>query len=243
MTVKLHQDVVDFHSHVLPGADHGAVTIDETASQLKFAKDAGVTRIIATPHFYPHRHIVEKFLSKREKSYMELKESGVLEDAPQIRLGAEVLLCENLYKLPRLNELCVYGSNTILLELPFSDISDNHVKTVSEIINMGLDVVLAHADKYLCTDIEKFIAVGARLQLNADAFTSVFRKKSHIYGWLDGGKVVAIGSDIHKKDKSAYKRFVKAKKKIGTNLDYLCKKSDEIWEKSKDFFSKQIAAK
>lgn len=235
---KLYHNVVDFHSHVLPGADHGSAFVEESAAQFKFAKNAGVTRIIATPHFYPHRHSVEKFLARREKSYMLLKDSGVLENAPQIRLAAEVLLCENLHKLPGLSELCIYGTNTILIELPFSDISDPHVKTVSEIMNMGLDVVLAHADKYPHADIERFVYIGAKLQINANAITSIFNKKPHIYNWLDRGEVVALGSDIHKTDKRAYKDFVKAQKRIGNNLGYLCKKSDEIWSMSKDFFAK-----
>ena len=123
----------------------------------------------------------------------------------------------------------------LLLELPFSDISDSHVKTVLKILDVGIDVVLAHANKYSRADIEKFIFIGARLQLNADAFTSFFDKKSHFYEWLYRGDVVALGSDIHKRDRSAYKKFVKAQKKIGENLSYLCQKSDEIWENSKDF--------
>lgn len=235
MTDKIFPDVVDFHSHVLPDADHGSASVEETSVQFKFAKNAGVTRIIATPHFYPHRHSVDKFLLRREKAYMSLADSGILEDAPQIRLASEVLLCENLHKLPGVEKLCIHGTNIIILELPFSDVSDSHVKTVAEIMKLGLEVVLAHADKYERADIERFIFIGARLQLNANAFTSVFYKKPHIFDWLDRGDAVALGSDIHNKDKKAYKNFVKAKKKIGANLNYLCKKSDEIWSKSKDF--------
>ncbi len=235
MTQNLYPDVVDFHSHVLPGADHGSASVEDSTIQLKFAKNAGVTRIIATPHFYPHRHSVEKFLLRREKSYMMLKDSGLLDDAPRVRLGSEVLLCENLHKLPGLSDLCIYGTNVILLELPFLDISDNHVKTVSKIMDMGLDVVLAHADKYERADIERFIYIGARLQVNADAFSSFFFKKPHLFDWIDRGDVVCLGSDIHGKNKTAYKFFSKAKKKIGNDLSYICEKSNEIWDKSRDF--------
>ena len=235
MTNEMYPDVVDFHSHVLPGADHGASSVQETSVQFKFAKNAGVTRIIATPHFYPHRHSVDKFLLRREMAYTSLLDSGILNDAPQIRLASEVLLCENLHKLPGLEKLCIQGTNIMLLELPFSDVSDSHVKTVAEIMKMGIRVILAHADKYERKDIERFIFIGAHLQLNADAFTRMLYKVPHIYDWIDRGDVVALGSDIHKKDKSAYKNFVKAKKKIGNTLNYLCKKSDEIWAQSKDF--------
>lgn len=234
MIENLYRDVVDFHSHILPGADHGTSSVEETLVQLKFAKNAGVTRIIATPHFYPHRHSVEGFLHRREKAFNLLSSGNTLDNSPSIRLGAEVLMCENLHKLPRLKDLCIYGTNILLLELPFSDVSDIHVDTVSQIMNANMDVVLAHADQYAPADIERFISVGARLQVNASALTSLF-KRQDVFDWIDRGCVVALGSDIHNKDRSAYKKFLKAQKKISSKLDYICKKSDEIWEMSKVF--------
>ena len=44
-------DVVDFHTHILPGADHGSDSVETTLRQLEFARDAGVKRLIATSHF------------------------------------------------------------------------------------------------------------------------------------------------------------------------------------------------
>ena len=234
MVEEIYRDIVDFHSHILPGADHGTSSVEETLVQLKFAKNAGVTRIIATPHFYPHRHSVDSFLLRREKSFMSLSNEKKLVGFPHIRLGAEVLLCENLHKLPNLKELCIYGTNVMLLELPFSDVSDSHVKTVSQIMDMGIDVVLAHADLYERASIEHFIFVGAKLQINASSLTTLF-KQPHIYDWIDRGDVVALGSDIHNKYKGAYKKFLKAQKKIGAELDYIREKSNEIWEMAKDF--------
>ena len=57
-------DIIDFHSHILPGADHGSSSVETSLAQLNSAKNAGVTRLIATPHFYPHRHTLEKFLAR-----------------------------------------------------------------------------------------------------------------------------------------------------------------------------------
>ena len=235
MIDNLYSDIVDFHAHVLSGADHGTASSSESAVQFKFAKNAGVTRIFAMPHFYPHRHSVDNFLLRRESSYKLLDASGVLADAPQIRLGAEVLLCENIHKLERLSDLCIYGTNIMLIELPFSDISNNHIKTVLEIMKMGIDVILAHADRYNVVDVERFISIGAKLQLNTSAFFPVFRKKTHIFDWLQRGDVVALGSDIHNKDRLAYRRFIKAQRLIGESLEYVRNKSDEIWENSKIF--------
>lgn len=231
-----NKDIVDFHAHILPGADHGSNSSDDSLHQLLYAAQAGVKRIIATPHFYPHYHTVDKFMIRREKAYLNLKER-LSPDLPEIRIGAEVLLCENLNKLPELSEFCIYGTNTLLLELPFSDISEQHVTTVSEIISEGIDVILAHADKYNTSDIEKFIPLGVKLQLNADAFLTLF-KRTNLYDWLNRDLVVALGSDIHMRDKRAYKNFSKTISKLGNSLDSVYTASNKIWENSKEYEAK-----
>ena len=42
--------MVDIHSHILPGLDDGAQTLDETLAMLKLAAESGTTDIVATPH-------------------------------------------------------------------------------------------------------------------------------------------------------------------------------------------------
>ena len=155
-------------------------------------------------------------------------------DTPDVRIGAEVLLCENLNKLPQLEELCIYGTNILLIELPFSNILDSHVATVNKILSQGFDVVLAHADKYSSSDIEKFLPLGVKLQLNANSLVTFF-KREHLYTWLEKGLVVALGSDIHKKDKSAYKRFAKAAHSLGDRVTDVYAASDKIWRSTKEY--------
>lgn len=226
-------DIVDFHSHILPGADHGSDSLNVSVTQLNLAKSAGVTRIIVTPHFYPHIHTVEDFLKRRNSAFKCLKKSLKSEMA-EIRLGAEVLLCENLDKMKSVEELCIFGTNTILVELPFSDHSDIHVDAVSGILKNGLDVVLAHADRYDKYDIEKYINLGVKLQLNASSLAKLV-KSPHLFDWLQRDLVVALGSDIHGKDKKAYKNFLKAKSKLSDSISYVRDMSDKIWNDSKEF--------
>ena len=226
-------DIVDFHAHVLPKADHGSNSVKQSISQLKIAKKAGVTRIIATPHFYPHRHSVSSFLKRRKASYAALIGSGAITpDMPEIRLGAEVLLFENIDKMPDLKMLCIEGTNYLLLELPFADLTDEHVETAAKIMQLGITVVIAHADRYDREWVEKFIKIGALIQLNADAFTFI-RKRPHLLNWVDARLVVGLGSDIHGPRRRFYNNFVNAQKKIGESLSLIVKFSDKIWEESK----------
>ena len=222
-------DIVDFHTHILPGADHGSDSVDTSIKQLKLASEAGVKRIVATPHFYPHRHTLDKFLQKREACAEALYKACV-SDSPTVKLGAEVLLCQGLEKFDRLESLCLSGSEYLLLELPFSDFRHEYCDTVRKIAKMGYKVILAHVDRYSKENIEQLLDVGVNmLQVNADSLDKLFKPK-HILEWAKQGYVVALGSDIHGADPKAYKHFLKAKVALGDSLDGVRRASDSIFE-------------
>ena len=227
-------DVVDFHAHILPRADHGSNSLKTSLTQLELAKKQGVTRIIATPHFYPHAHTLTDFLQLREKSAAELIKNST-DMSVEVKVGAEVLLCPGMENFPFLDKLCFAGTNVLLLELPFSDFKEDYCVTVSRIIESGIDVILAHADRYSPKNIEALIDVGvSKLQLNAISLTGFFKDKV-LYNWLDRNLVVALGSDIHGTDASYYKKFNKAKKSISQYLNFVKSSSDEIWNKTSNF--------
>ena len=222
-------DILDFHAHILPRADHGSSSVEETLFQLKCAALNEVSRIIATPHFYPHREDVSSFIIRRNNSYKHLLDS-ITDDLPGILLGAEVLICDNIEEMPLLDQLCISGTKTLLLELPFTDFSQNYVNSVKNLLNKGYTIIIAHADRYDPINIDKLIGVGAYIQLNADSLTRIFVSR-HIKRWLKEDKVYALGSDIHKRDKRAYTRFKKAINKLGENTNNIKKHSDSVWNK------------
>ncbi|MBQ2876618.1 MAG: hypothetical protein IJE25_06385 [Clostridia bacterium] len=223
-------DIVDFHTHVLPGADHGSYSVSESEAQLDLAAEHGVKRIIATPHFYPNSHTVDGFLERRALAF-EMLSSSLTESRPKLLLGAEVLLCEGLEKMASLDKLLISGTDTLLLELPFSGFSEGYIKSVKAIIKSGIDVVLAHVDRYDPENINKLLKIGAKAQVNASALCSFFRNKQ-LYEWLESGVIVAIGSDIHNRTRSAYDHFSKAIRKIGEYAERIKNSSDAIWDKA-----------
>ena len=195
--------------------------------KIKLANECGVDKIIATPHFYPSMMSVERFLSLRDKAY-ELLLPHI--DPSSIRLGAEVLICDNIQNLPDLEKLCLYGSRTILLELPFNHFDKNYKYIISDLVKDGYEVILAHADRYVEANIDLLLNYGAKIQLNAESL-DVFFKRKQLYTWMENGFVVALGSDIHGADKKAYKRFVNATKKAGKHWPVIDKASEIIWQK------------
>ena len=222
-------DILDFHAHILPRADHGSSSLDETLYQLASARENKVTRIIATPHFYPHQENVQSFLDRRKASCSKLQEH-LTDMQLDIKLGAEILICDNIEEMPLLEKLCISGTRTLLLELPFTDFSQSYVNSVKNLLGKGYTVIIAHADRYDPINIDKLIGVGAFVQLNADSLTGFF-VSGHIKRWLNEDKVFALGSDIHKRDKRAYSRFKKAINKLGKNANNVMKHSDSVWNK------------
>lgn len=225
--MKNSVDIVDFHAHVLPGADHGSYSVEMSSFQLESARSHGVRRIIATPHFYPNEHSVSSFLRSRNAAYERLiARVGV--EIPEIRLGAEVMICNGLENMPDIEKLYIHGTSTVLLELPFTDFQLEYVDTVYNLISRGVDVVMAHADRYPPDHITRMLEVGARLQLNVDSLSKLFVKK-HLYSWIANGNVVAIGSDIHKRDGRVYSQFKKIAGKLDKLTDIVRVESDKIW--------------
>ena len=50
MTSELRPAVVDFHSHLVPGVDDGARDMDESLAAVGRMVEAGIEKIITTPH-------------------------------------------------------------------------------------------------------------------------------------------------------------------------------------------------
>ena len=102
---------IDFHTHILPRADHGSDSLQTSIQQTNMAHSIGVNKIIATPHFYPHKHTVDAFLERRASAYKNLVSAKEFNKDVQIKLAAEVLLCDNIHMLDGIDNLYCIGRN------------------------------------------------------------------------------------------------------------------------------------
>lgn len=220
--------IIDFHSHILPHADHGSDGLKTSAEQLRLLSGAGVGVVIATPHFYPESHTVESFLARRSKAAEELR-SSLPEGSPKIILGAEVLLCEGLDRMDGLSELCIEGTKAILLEMPMHRWSDGLIETVERISELGLTPIMAHVDRYPLREVERFYELdGTYFQLNAPSLCKLFGKRDYLK-MVDSGAAVAIGSDLHMTDTAAVRSFSAALRSLGSErVKKIMKKSAEL---------------
>lgn len=224
--------LIDFHSHILPCADHGSDGVDMSLHQLKLMQEADVKTVIATPHFYPDKINVEPFLKMRSECLERLKkrmETGM----PDIIMGAEVLICPMMQNMPGLEKLCIENTDYLLLEMPFYRWSDVLFETVEKIIGIGIKPIMAHIDRYNEHDVERLMRLNVGAQINAEAVNGFLGRKK-IMKWIECGKVVAIGSDLHGDED--YKYFTRACKKLGERTNRIMSVSERILENDKSVF-------
>lgn len=187
---------LDYHAHVLPGCDHGSDSVETSRKQLAMATAARVRTVCATPHFYPHKESIPSFLQRREASARLLREN-LTADAPQLQLGAEVLICDGMERLDGLPRLCRSETNELLLEMPFYQWPEAIWDTLYALCERrDIKIVLAHAERYPPEAIEQLIRDNVALQLNSECLTRPLHRKRYLT-WIKNGSVKYLGSDIH----------------------------------------------
>lgn len=218
---------IDFHAHILPGADHGSYRLATSIRQVTLARRAGIDVLAATPHFYPNREPLADFLERRRETELLLR--GMLpRSAPKILVAAETHLCRGMEHIDGLEQLCFPGTNVLLLELP-SDFSVRAYEQTLDSMRYGknLNIVLAHIDRYADASIDFLMELGFLAQINASSFCR-FRTKRRSMRWAkELESVVALGSDIHGCD-VGYREFLKMKDKLGKTYDVIMGRTQKL---------------
>lgn len=220
--------IIDFHSHILPCADHGSDGIKTSKKQITLMKDAGVDTAVLTPHFYPNRHSVSTFLTEIGSAAEELiSKCGT---HPKFCLGAEVLYCEGIEEMEDIDKLCIRGTNILLLELPMTPEWNKAMLYEVKRLSSRFTVILAHIDRYTdlhSEELMSLMASGARAQINTSALSHKSDKNA-LTPFIEAGYVVALGSDLHGASKKIYRRFRKAAGRLGDNYKKIMKSSEEL---------------
>lgn len=191
--------MIDFHSHILPKMDDGSKSVEESCELLQRLSLQGVTKVIATPHFYADNESVSEFLARRKVSYEALS-SKITKDMPQILLGAEVKYYQGISRLENLKDLRIEGSDLLLLEMPMCEWTEYTLRDVFDITDGDLTVVLAHIDRYMPFQSsklwERLVQSNLLMQVNADFFNN-FLTRRRALKMLKNQTVQLIGSDCH----------------------------------------------
>ena len=194
--------MIDFHSHILPNMDDGSRSVEETVSLLEQLRAQGITKVAATPHFFPSRESVSEFLARRESSCFELQQQIVQNNTmPDIHLGAEVSYYEGISKLNDIPSLCLTETNLLLVEMPMAKWSDYAVHEIMELACLPKTrVMLAHVERYRSYQNQQvwqqLLENDILMQVNASYFLR-FGTKRKALTQLQNNEIHFLGSDCH----------------------------------------------
>ncbi|MBR4224611.1 MAG: capsular polysaccharide biosynthesis protein [Oscillospiraceae bacterium] len=198
---------VDLHCHILPGIDDGSESSEMSLEMLRRERAQGVGRVVLTPHFYRHREDQRSFLKRRQASYERLlrameKDGGAF---PELKLGAEVAMTTEL-RFEDLSPLCIEGTNTLLLELPFTKMGSWYGDVRAIIERNTYRVVLAHVERFRDSldkkSHEQIMELPCLKQINTSSIIEDgFFRRRQLLKWVADGDVHLLGTDAHNLDK------------------------------------------
>ena len=208
--------MIDLHTHILPGIDDGSRDIIMTQQMLLEERQQGIDTVVATPHFYADQMAVESFLRRREQAMDKVNSllqsvqtapeqtepeqaaaaSGQSRTYPRILSGAEVYYFDGMGSAGMLGQLCLEGTNCLLLEMPFTQWTKSICRDVEEIIDrQGLRIILAHLERYVSFQKDKtwwdeILQLPVMIQLNAGSFLNSGMDAGGMLGGLFGGRLL-----------------------------------------------------
>ena len=194
----------DFHSHILPGIDDGAKTMEDSITLIKKFQELGIHKIITTPHViggvWPNSS--EKILGKLEEVKQRLQDEGLSEFC--IEAAAEYMLDENFTRLIEKKDVLCIKNDTVLVEMSFFNPPANLFDTLFSMQVAGYKPILAHPERYnfYHSDISKYDDLkraGTLYQLNLLSLTKHYGanvQKIALY-LLEKDMYDYVGSDAH----------------------------------------------
>ena len=121
--------------------------------------------------------------------------------SPEILLGAEVLYFPGIAKMEELHDLCIEGTNVLLLEMPFTSWNDYAIHEVRDLASSGrFTVLLAHIERYYDRQPRRvwddLLDYNVLMQSNADFFLSFFSRRKALR-LMKEGYIHLLGTDAH----------------------------------------------
>jgi len=193
----------DIHSHILPGIDDGAKTIDDTIALIQGLAKTGCKHFIATPHVMRSvwENTRENIEAKLEETQLLLDERGV---DIKLRAAAEYLLDANFAEQFKNERLLTVKDNFVLVEMSYINPPIQLFDFLFELQVAGYVPILAHPERYTFyhksfDKYEQLKNAGCYFQINLLSTVgyygeSVLKAAEKL---LKSGMIDFCGSDVH----------------------------------------------
>jgi protein-tyrosine phosphatase len=194
---------IDIHSHLLPGIDDGAVTIEDTFRLAKALQGFGINQVITTPHVIQHvwDNSALQIKEKEQSTKVALENNQI---SIPFCAAAEYMLEVNFVHLFQSEKLLTLKDNFVLVEMSYINPPIQLYSILFDLQVAGYIPVLAHPERYLFyhnnfEEYNKLKTAGCYFQLNlistvgyyGESITQITDKL------LQKGLYDFVGSDVH----------------------------------------------
>ena len=188
--------MIDLHTHLIPGVDDGAHTIEQSVEVLQRFAAQGVEAVCCTPH------LRASAIDSAPCDDMDSLLSDLVDAAPPkpvLSRGFEVMLD---VPDPKFTDrcCCLAGTRYVLVEFGRLVPADASVEVLGRIVAAGLVPVLAHPERYAVCSPElarRWQRAGVVLQLDATTLLLDSRRAGRARALLEAGCASIVASDNH----------------------------------------------
>ncbi|MBC5635714.1 tyrosine protein phosphatase [Ornithinibacillus sp. BX22] len=196
--------MIDIHSHILPGVDDGAKTIDDSLVMAQEAVQQGIHTIIATPHHQNGKYInvkedIEIHVEKLNKALREKNIPLTVLTGQETRIHGDLI-----QELEASNIATLNNTRYLFIEFPFGYIPQYAEQMVFDIQVAGYKPIIVHPERNRQiaenpSTLYNFVRKGALTQVTAASLAGKFgktvQKLSHQL--IDYNLAHFIASDAH----------------------------------------------
>ncbi len=194
---------VDMHSHLVPGIDDGAKTLEDSLELIRRMHRLGYRKLITTPHIQQ-----EYFKNTPEIIHegLELVREAIRKENIPIELeaSAEYLIDDGFEEKASDRKMLRFGDDYVLVELSYFNPHPNLKTFVFNLQIDGFKVILAHPERYTYwfNDFGKFEDLkdrGVFFQLNLVSLAGFYPDPVRKFAekFIDKGMIEFVGSDMH----------------------------------------------
>jgi protein-tyrosine phosphatase len=195
---------VDMHSHLIPGIDDGAPTMDHSIAMLNKFAQLGYRKVITTPHILGevHPNTPEIILNGLAEVQKELKALNI---PIEIEAAAEYYCDESLLPNIKAKNILSFGQNYVLMEFGMLSPSQYEGQALFDLQVAGYVPILAHFERYPYyhgnfEKVEDLRARNIKIQVNLGSLTGHYGPgvKKMAEELIKKGLVDFLGSDCHR---------------------------------------------
>ncbi|MFT5753315.1 MAG: protein-tyrosine phosphatase [Flavobacterium sp.] len=196
---------VDIHSHVLPGIDDGAKTIEDSKFLLENMIEFGFSKIITSPH------TIETIWNNTPETISEAlqitKENlNVLTTKVELKAASEYIMDDYFASLFDQGKLLTIKDNYVLVEMSYINPPFQLYDYIFKLQVAGYIPVLAHPERYVfyhsdVSNYAKLKKAGCYFQMNLLSATGYYGKEVAKIAdqLLKNDMIDFVGSDFHHK--------------------------------------------